>query len=194
MASGTEIETAVSSRGMTPQMTPQMSFLAGAVAMWNGRPSLPHRLMPSETERASIESKIATLEAELSPASGDQIIEAVRALFLASPQQAVSKEVMQGRYRIFIAALSDQPAWAIEAAAVKWFKGQTGGSVTFAPSSGELRRLSEAETLPHRTMIERLKRILIARPAGEQIDPDERKRVARKLSELAKSMTEEKRA
>ncbi|MFD2142337.1 hypothetical protein [Ancylobacter oerskovii] len=57
------------------------------------------------------------------------------------------------------------------------------------PSTGELCRLADEATAPHRAMIERLKRVLIARPAGSQPNPAERERVARKFGDLLKSMT-----
>lgn len=115
------------------------------------------------------------LEADLSPACPEQIIEVVRDLFAAAPQQGVTPDVMRTRYRVFAEALSDMPAWAIREAARKWIKGEAPGNTAFAPSPGELSRLALAETLPHRALIEKLRRIQSARPLEQMTRTPETK-------------------
>ena len=180
---------------LTLRLPSHMSSLASSVMQAEGRPVLPSRLMPSDEERTSIESRMSALETDLEPASPDQIIKAVAMLFNAAAQAPVSEETMRGRYRVFMEALSDLPGWAIHAAALKWIRGEVKGEVRFAPSSGDLRRLAEAETMPHRVLIAKLRRVLIAGPLEQVVHtPESRERVANKFGDLLKSFTAQDRA
>jgi len=148
--------------------------------------------MPSQTERDSIVSRVEHLERDLAPATYDQIIEVVAALFVSTPQQSTSPEVMRGRYGVFYEALHDLPFWALEAAAKRWMRGEAKGNPAFSPSSGELRRLAVEETAPHRMMIERLKRVLTAKPIMQaEHTPESRERVAKGLGALAATLAKQ---
>lgn len=150
--------------------------------------------MPSDAERANIVSRISRLESELAPASVEEMIEVVRDLFAASPQQNVAPDLMRKRYAVFCEALSGLPLWALRTAAGKWVRGEAPGNPAFAPSAGELSRLATAETLPHRVTIEKLTRVLTAKPmASSDLTPETRARVATKFGDLVKSLTPEER-
>lgn len=112
-------------------------------------------------------------------------------LFAATPQQSVSAEVMRSRYLVFCEALSDMPFWAIRSAALKWIRGEAKGNPAFAPSAGELARLSQAETLPHRALLEKLRRVLIAKPLQHiETSPEERAKVAARFGDLLKTFND----
>lgn len=175
----------------TLSLPPRMASLASSIMEVDGRPALPAALMPSETERASIASRVASLEEELTPASRGQIIEVVTALLMSSPQQAMNDQTASAKLRVYAAALDDLPAWALRNAAQKWMRGECDGNVAFAPSPGQLRRIAEAEIARHRAVIERLRRVLNARPLAayeHENSPEVRQRIATKFGDLAASL------
>lgn len=191
MAGVTEITAADGRLVTTLSLPPRMASLASSIMEVDGRPALPAALMPSETERASIASRVASLEEELAPASRGQIIEVVTALLMSSPQQAMNDQTASAKLRVYAAALDDLPAWALRSAAQKWMRGECEGNVAFAPSPGQLRRIAEAEIARHRAVIERLRRVLNARPLAayeHENSPEVRQRIATKFGDLAASL------
>ena len=193
--SGQETKALIAGRNPPPILTlPQrMNSLANSVMEVEGKPAYPMDLMPTSEDRDAINSKIDAIQSELAPAHSDAVLKVVATLLMSSPSQAVSGDVAKGKLAIYVEALGGLPIWAISGAAGKWLRGEVNADVRFSPSPGELRRLAEAETLPHRALIVRLQRVLTARPIGRRPDPDERQRTARKFGDLLKSMTEEKR-
>jgi hypothetical protein len=141
--------------------------------------------MPSETQRASIASRIEWLERDLAPASQNQIIEILRDLFAAFTQQAADRDTIRTRYGVFCQAMHDLPFWAIREAAQKWTSGKCEGNAAFCPSAGELARIAYRETLEHRATIARLNRVLAAKPLDERPDePAAKARVANRVGDL----------
>lgn len=148
-------------------------------------------MMPNETQRASIASRIDALERELASADRRAIAEVVAKLFLAFPSSAVSVEVQKAKIALYVEDLDGLPLWALERAAGKWRRGEAKGDAKFAPSAAELRRIAEEQTLQHRTQIGRLNRILTAKPLARiEHTPQAKERVAAKAADFLKAFTD----
>ena len=193
MTNGTEILSGSTGLPLAPITSlPQwMGFLAQGVMEVEGRPALPASMMPNKTQRESIASRIEALERELAQADRREVAVVVGKLFMAFPSTAASVDAQRAKIALYVEDLDGLPLWALDSAASKWRRGEVTGDVKFAPSAGELRRIAEAQTLPHRALIAKLNRVLVAQELRNvRPEPAERERVAQKFGDLLKSFTD----
>ena len=109
----------------------------------------------------------------------------VAEMFTVYPAANISVDAHKLKIAGYVNDLAGLPAWAVKAAGSKWRRGEVSGEVKFAPSSGEWRRLAEAQTLDHRAQINRLKRVLAAQLlANERPSVETRAKVAQKFGDL----------
>jgi len=127
----------------------------------------------------------------MAPADPRDIAQIVAGLFMASPSQALSVDAQKAKIGLFVEALEGLPLWALKAASLKWRRGEVPGNAAFAPSAGELRRVADGLTLPHRAAIAKLNRVLSAQPLrSEEMPPEVKSRIAAKFSDLARSISD----
>jgi hypothetical protein len=172
---------------MLPSLPQWVNSSMACLMEVDGKPALPERLTLSETERAFIASQVESLRERMRPASEREILEEFTRLMADHAQQPMSQATAKARAIGFVETLSDLPAWAIQGAAKRWRGGEGEGNHSFAPNAAQIRPLAEMETLPTRTMIEKLRRLLVAVPLKHQ-PPMDRAKLATKFGDLASKL------
>ncbi|MGU3495915.1 hypothetical protein ACLBXM_17885 [Xanthobacteraceae bacterium A53D] len=107
-----------------------------------------------------VRRRIVECEASLAGAEVAQINVEVAGLLLAFPSANLSDAALQVRARAYHTALEGVPAWALQAAARRWLRGEgDGNNLDFAPSPPRLRKMADAEILPVREHLVQLRRL-----------------------------------
>jgi hypothetical protein len=139
----------------------------------------------SPAERAQIETKIAEVERivaverwpvvvdeDIRPCTAEQAkLILVTKMLMAKASPNVTPEGAAARGESFLIALSDVPAWAVEAAIRAWYRGEVATvekqDFKWAPDSSILRRAAQAAVRPYEDLLETLRRVLAAKHLSE---------------------------
>ena len=119
-----------------------------------------------------------------------QVVRILAGLFASYPAAQMSDETARARVSVYLSALSDRPAWAVDRAAQRWTKGDVDNvdarTLDFPPSAARLNSLAGECMQPLNREIHALQKLLRAKhlPA---ITPEERARIRAKITELGLS-------
>lgn len=123
----------------------------------------------TEDER-SILSRLVDEVAPLAEAKPDSMIALQEAakLLTVFPAGNISEAVLDARSKAYETALEDVPAWAVEAAARRWIKGEVATlgdkpNLSFPPSPPQLRALALDEWAKARAALWRYRRLMEGR-------------------------------
>lgn len=146
-------------------------------------------MKPTSTQVKVLRHLSVLRSAELVPAKGDgrfHIAEVAR-IVDAFPQQQTSALKGAIMAQAYIAAVADQPAWALIEARRRIFTGQTPFGRPFAPTSVQLRDLVLAVMLPYRQELFDLECLLQAIGAPEP-DPEVKQFVSDGFDDLRREL------
>ncbi|PIO96157.1 hypothetical protein [Pleomorphomonas carboxyditropha] len=134
----------------------------------------------TEDER-SILSRLVDEVAPLAEAKPDSMIALQEAakLLTVFPAGNISEAVLDARSKAYDIALEDVPAWAVEAAARRWIKGEVATlgdkpNLSFPPSPPQLRALALDEWAKARAVLWRYRRLMEGKT--ERVVPLEKRR------------------
>jgi len=168
---------------------------------WRPTPTLPSNLILNANEREELVRHVDEL-AELcrqTPLAGDRWQEqtwaAVTKMMLVMPSATQNEISAEARGEAYLMALDDVPAWAVQAAIRRWYRGDCGTSEEnkpydyhWCPAPAELRRISKTESYRVEYRARQLRRILSAEARQEY--SDEHCRVMReRIAELFRGST-----
>ncbi len=172
---------------LPPHVAAQVRLLGGTVEHPGQRTR--HHMAAGVTLPDSIRDEarnlLSSLSSMLNPTgtfagrtAEDAKIGVVTMLILGLAKAAgASAEEAEAKFDLYEIALSDVPAWAVAAAAVRWAKGKCPETVekspryAFPPSPATLRALAEWEVAPYQTSIRDLTRLVESMPIERAIDP-----------------------
>jgi hypothetical protein len=140
---------------------------------WSREPKIPASLMPTGPQRAAIDARIAQLDRMAVPGPQDRALAAITKLVMFYATSGLSEDQAAIRGAVFLEALDDMPAWAIEEAVRRWFKGKAGEQrYDFAPSPAALRAITEdiAKIAAGQRVV--MRRILAAEPLAPPVSDD----------------------
>ena len=161
--------------------------------------TLPPNLMPTNDQRAAIESHRASLLSCLqeTPESDDRYLAETMAtvakMLLTLGGSKASADSTEAKAEAYEIALGDQPSWAVVAIQRRWYRSDCGKDehgrpydYRFMPDPAALRRLAISETFRVRNRVAELDRILNAVPYADCTKELERGRLA--MQGLSKTM------
>lgn len=135
-------------------------------------------------ERQAIERHVANVNAALAMTSSDRMAVAITELEVCFPAGARTEQESKARANGFRKALSDIPAWAIEAACTAWLRGEVdGGASRYAPNPPELRKVCLQKMAPMMREKRMLERVLAAEVERELTD-EEKSRHGERMAKL----------
>jgi hypothetical protein len=172
---------------LPPHVAAQVRLLGGTVEHPGQRTR--HHMAAGVTLPESIREEarnlLSTLSSTLNPAATfagrtaeEAKIGVVTMLLLGLAKAAgTSPEEAEAKFDLYELALSDIPAWAVAAGAVKWAKGKCPETIeksprySFPPSPATLRALAEWELSPYQTSVRDLTRLVESMPVERALDP-----------------------
>lgn len=137
--------------------------------------TLPAAMMLTDQQRRMIEEHIRGLRSLLlqtpdeSPDAEAATLVIITKLLLAKPSQGTSEKGAEAKGEAYMIALDDVPAWAVDAAVRRWYRGDCGKDdrgkpydYTWAPDSAVLRKLAIIEAWRVKGRIGELQKLLDA--------------------------------
>jgi hypothetical protein len=136
--------------------------------------------------RLGLERRREDLGAALKGASEARILAALATLQRMVARAEGDAEEAEFAMRCDLADLAGVPAWALEAAAAAFRRGEAGAG-KFRPTAGELRREAMRRVEGYAEELARIDRVLRARiePARKPLDPDRRRELAEAMRAAA---------
>jgi len=155
-------------------------------------PTLSRALTPDER---SILSQLVDDVAPLAEAKPDAFksLRQVAKLLAVFPAGNISEAVIDARSEAYEIALEDVPAWAVEAAAKRWIKGDVAiladrPNLAFPPSPPQLRALALDEWAKARAALWRYRRLMDGKT--ERVVPlEDRRPLPKEMFQCLKGMT-----
>jgi hypothetical protein len=145
-------------------------------------------LMPSSGQRDAIESRCQQLERMAVAGPEKRALKAIAKLvgFYATSGLSESQAAVKGE--VFLSVVNDLPAWAVEEAVERWFRGQCGNrNYDFAPSPAVLRETAEDITRIAAGQLVILRRILNAKALPPPLTEEERARIAERATDIIRN-------
>lgn len=140
--------------------------------IWNRQPEVPIRLMPNGGQRAAIERRCEQLERMAVAGPEKRALMSLGRLVGFYATNGLSEAQATVKTEVYMRAVNDLPAWAIDEAVDRWFRGEAGErNYEFAPSPATLREIAQGVARIAAGQLVLMRRILNARPIGEI--PDE---------------------
>lgn len=158
-----------------PFSAPWLDCCLRAMTEFGGVTEIPAHLAPTAEQRSIISRRIAELDAAMIPATRETALKAVTVLLAASSASPMSDDQASAVMIGFAVALDDIPGWAIDVASRSWLRGEglsPGDNPAFRPTPAQIRRLSLAALLPHRTERHRLRSLLDARVVPQKTEAE----------------------
>lgn len=129
----------------------------------------------SETEVGIAKSALANLETVLEAADDDaedtEKMTMLTKMFMAKPSAGMTALGAAARGESYVTALYDLPAWAIEDAINRWYRGAVDGvpyeDFKWAPDTAMLRRIALSLLQPYRENAKTIRALLAAKPLAE---------------------------
>ncbi len=154
-------------------------------------PTLSRALTPGER---SILAQLVDDIAPLAEAKPDAFrsLRQVAKLLMVFPTGDLSEAVVDARSEAYETALEDMPAWAVEAAAKRWIKGDVAAledkpNLAFPPSPPQLRALALDEWAKARAALWRYRRLMAGKP--ERVVPlEDRRPLPKEMFQCLKGM------
>lgn len=154
-----------------PGQRPRYHMAAGA--------TLPEPIREEARNLLSTLSSMLSPEASFAGRSANEAkVGIVTMLLLGLAKSAgTSVEEADAKFDLYEIALSDIPAWAVAAGAVKWAKGKCPETIeksprySFPPSPATLRALAEWELDPYRRSVSDLTKLVETMPIERALDP-----------------------
>ncbi len=172
---------------LPPHVAAQVRLLGGTVEH-PGQKTRHHMAVGAvlpEPIREEARNLLSTLSSMLRPeatfigrTAEDAKIGIVTMLILGlAKAKGATVEEAEAKYDLYEIALSDVPAWAVAAGAVRWAKGKCPESIMknpnyeFPPGPATLRGLAEWELAPYQTSVRDLTRLVESMPIDRALDP-----------------------
>jgi hypothetical protein len=152
--------------------------------IWTRQPEIPSRLMPTGGQRAAIEQRCGQLERMAVAGPEKHALNSLGRLvgFYATGNLSESQAAVKAE--VYMRAVNDLPAWAIDEAVDRWFRGECGErNYEFAPSPAALREIAQGVARIAAGQLVLLRRILNAKAVPE-IPEEERAKQAERVRKL----------
>lgn len=149
--------------------------------VWSRQPEIPTSLMPSGGQRTAIESRCLQLERMAVAGPEKRALQAVAKLVGFYATTGLSEQQAAVKAEVYLSAVNDLPAWAVEEAVTRWFRGQCGvRNYEFAPSPAVLREIADDIAKIAAGQLVVLRRILNAKALPSPIADEDRAAMAEK--------------
>lgn len=121
--------------------------------------------------KAALANIETVLEAADDEAEDDEKLALLTALFIAKPSAGMTELGAAARGKSYMIALYDLPAWAVEDAITRWYRGAVDGvpseDFKWAPDTAMLRRIAVGLLEPYRENAKTIRLLLEAKPLAE---------------------------
>lgn len=127
----------------------------------------------TEQERSIIELQKQSIEAVAASASGDdeKKLALIVGMLMALGGGQISEMGAQSKGEAYLFAVADMPAWAVQSAIERWYRGSVKGieeaEFKWAPSPAVLLRVARDVLEPYADVAEKLGRLIEAKPLDE---------------------------
>ena len=140
--------------------------------IWTRQPELPSRLMPTGGQRVAIEERCEQLERMAVAGPEKRALMSLGRLVGFYATGGLSEQQATVKAEVYMRAVNDLPAWAVDEAVDRWFRGEAGQrNYDFAPSPATLREVAQGVASIAAGQLVMMRRILNAKPIDEI--PDE---------------------
>jgi hypothetical protein len=163
-------------------------------------PTLPANLTLKAAEREELARYVSELDAlcERTPINDPQAeqdtLVAVTKMMVALPSMTQNELSAEVRGEAFMVALDDVPAWAVQAAVKRWYRGECGKNTKgepcdchWCPAPAELRRIALVEMYPLNERLNTIGALLRAEPRRE-FSEEHRRTMGERLAELSRNL------
>jgi hypothetical protein len=159
--------------------------------VWTRQPEVPNALMPTGGQREAIEARCSQLERMAVPGPEKRALQAIGKLvgFYATGQLNESQAAV--KCEVYLSTVNDLPAWAVEEAVNRWFRGECGDAYnySFAPSPAVLREIAGYVARVAAGQLILFRRILNAKALPPPVTEEQRAALAVRAQEIIRNAT-----